>query len=334
MASNSKDEIERIASLGIPVSEEEARVILGSTSAADFKTLRRAYRALAGIAHPDRFVHDSKLSTHATLAMQVLNAAWEIVDGLHAVGALGNAGARGGQRSTSHAASAWGPVIRMSRNDECDLCGSWPARAMTIRSITSVLIFFSPGKYDGTVCRSCGTSLFRNALRRTMIGGWWGIGTIALPFYFIAFVMSHSTLKAMRPPAFRDINVAAPFRSPVIPPKSPLKSVGPMLASGIAILVILWIVVGSATSSPQPTTNQDQPLQQPAVTQPAQDQSDYIRAGQCFNDSGASKVEPVNCADPHDYLVTTVVSSASACAETDDISITIDIEVACAVRTN
>ncbi|MCX6391364.1 MAG: J domain-containing protein [Actinobacteria bacterium] len=316
-----KSDLTRIIGLGIPSTESQARAILGATGTADYRTLRKAYRRLAGEAHPDRFANDPSLTTQATQAMQVINAAWEIIDGLHGIGALGSSPSQEAPRTSGTRSSQWNPTMRVPRADECDLCGSWPAQHVHIRSLTTVLIWFSPGNYQGTVCRSCGTALFRNALRRTMIGGWWGIATIATPIYFLLLLGAHSKLKSMRPPAFRDVNVAAPFRSPVVPPKSPLKSFGPMLMTGVALFITLWFIYNIATA-PTPSTTSDSPSQSDTIT-------GAVTIGTCFRAAGSEMVNQVDCSEPHNYIVTSTGTNSLDCPATGAGYVSTDPGVAC-----
>ena len=316
-----ESDLKRIIGLGIPSTESQARAVLGASTAAEYRALRKAYRQLAGEAHPDRFASDASLTSQATQAMQIINAAWEIIDGLHGIGALGSSPTQEAPRTSEARASQWNPTMRVPRDDECDLCGSWPAQHVHIRSLTTVLIWFSPGNYKGTVCRSCGTALVRNSLRRTMIGGWWGIATIATPIYFLMLLGVHSKLKSMRPPAFRDINVAAPFRSPVMPPKSPLKSVGPLLMTGVALLAICWFIYGIASAPSSNTTSDTPPSTSPVAG--------AVTVGTCFRAVGSTMLDQVDCSESHNYIVTSISTTSADCPATGAGWTSADTGVAC-----
>ena len=318
--------LDEVIACGIPSNETDARHILGVTDSADYRTIRKAYRGLAGQIHPDRFADDPSQSAQATEAMQIVNAAWEIIEALHKIGSLGRSQQKSRSGRTSRA-NRWQAVARAPNADECDLCGSWPAKPVRIRSLSTILIWFSPGKFDGTTCQSCGTALLWNALRRTMIGGWWGIATIATPIYLLTHLNMYLELSSMSPPSFRDVNVATPFRGPVTPPRNPLKSVGPLLATGIAVFIFGWFVYTSATT---PTSSQRPSGDARTQTTPADDTfTPSISVGSCMRDSGVDMVARADCSGDHDYVVDAIVRSPEACPASTQYAANVGAEIAC-----
>jgi transposase-like protein len=67
-------------------------------------------------------------------------------------------------------------VTRASSNGlHCAVCGRAPALAVSLRSVTGIVIAFRMRRVQGTFCRDCGTAVARRTLNRTLLSGWWGL---------------------------------------------------------------------------------------------------------------------------------------------------------------
>ncbi|WP_406476108.1 hypothetical protein [Streptomyces sp. NBC_01615] len=63
----------------------------------------------------------------------------------------------------------------------CRICAAQPARDMTIRQHTGLLVAMRFSKMEGPFCRSCATAIHREMTTKTLAGGWWS------PVSLIAF---------------------------------------------------------------------------------------------------------------------------------------------------
>ncbi|WP_330305613.1 MULTISPECIES: hypothetical protein [unclassified Streptomyces] len=66
-------------------------------------------------------------------------------------------------------------------NPACRICAAQPARDMTIRQHTGLLVAMRFSKMEGPFCRSCATAIHREMTTKTLAGGWWS------PVSLIAF---------------------------------------------------------------------------------------------------------------------------------------------------
>ena len=104
--------------------------------------------------------------------MAQLNQAWDLV----------RPRLEGGQQAHTPPVEWYQPAStptvqpqRPPRWGECDLCGHAPATPMRQRRITGALLFWRQGTLEMDLCRTCGTTFFRESQAHCMTKGWWGV---------------------------------------------------------------------------------------------------------------------------------------------------------------
>lgn len=259
------------------LSETMAREILGVSSGADYKEIKKAHRTLVGLFHPDRADSDAESQAKAHVAMTRINEAWSVIEKRQNEGILGSASSVEGEKTFTN---TWNFSNRRPNKSECSLCGSTPAQHFHIRGVVSALLAIGWPNYEGTLCKSCALAVNRNILRTTMTRGWWGIGIFVIPFLLLDSVFQSRKIRKMREPAFRDLRVITPYDLPLRAQKNPLRQLTPM-ASSIAALTI---VIAFVTSTIYQSANQ------PAVSSPLQT---------CWSGANSNNsVSPLDCSDP------------------------------------
>lgn len=269
-----------------------AHAVLGVEPETPLDEVKRRYRMRAQMLHPDRQVERPELANEAARAMSELNEAWNVISSAE------NDGTRGRAPGMSRVDSE--DNRRLPFEGECDMCGSAPARRVTLRSITGLILLWRSRKTSLDLCRTCGTSAFREIQSETLIKGWWGI--IAIYANVVVALMNvfawrgHQT--GLPAPQRRDPDVVAPF-PPGLGLAGPVFKRPPvLLASGAAIIgYALLITAGSANdnSTPDPTA-------------PIRDSGSSI--GTCLDVNGGI----ADCSGPAArYQITEQVPAASYC---------------------
>ncbi|MCX5287133.1 MULTISPECIES: hypothetical protein [unclassified Streptomyces] len=77
------------------------------------------------------------------------------------------------QGHTPGYAPASGPV--------CRICGAGPAKNITVRQHTGMVLAMRFSKMEGPLCRSCGVAIHRDMTTKTLAGGWWS--PVSLVFF-------------------------------------------------------------------------------------------------------------------------------------------------------
>ncbi|WBB68147.1 hypothetical protein [Micromonospora sp. WMMD812] len=109
------------------------------------------------------------------------------------------------------------------------------------QSVTSVVILYIVSSHRGWMCRSCGLAMFRHHTNRSLLGGWWGIGVIAIPIFLLFDRVRLRRVLRLDPPRPTP-GVAAHSPVPLDPGKPVLARPGGILA--IVLLTLLVVVVG------------------------------------------------------------------------------------------
>jgi hypothetical protein len=116
-----------------------------------------------------------------------------------------------GETSTSSATSSASPVDAATPiRPACQLCGRDPAVKATFRKATGLVIIHRTRTWRGSYCRDCGLTLYRNAQRATLIGGWWGLFSLLLftPFTLVANAVNGQKVKKLPTPIALEQNAA------------------------------------------------------------------------------------------------------------------------------
>lgn len=230
------------------MNESEAREILGLAPSANFRAAKSAYRNLVRIHHPDRAGSDPAAQRRASETMSRINAAWEYLEQREKSGIFGSADTAS---SNSYSYQTW-IKVRARKPDECELCGSSPAKRIDVRGLQQIIFRYALIGYKGVLCKSCAQSAGREALRTTLLQGWWGLFWFVNYYFVISLLIKLSLVSRMKAPAFRDIRVAAPFDIPLFPGKNPLRQPAPLVfLIGASLLLVSSIFSngGTATNS-------------------------------------------------------------------------------------
>jgi hypothetical protein len=177
----------------------------------------------------------------------------------------------------------------------CRMCGSQPAIPVKFRQHTGMLVLMRFGRYEGPFCRDCGLHVFRRATGHTLLAGSWGWGS-----FFITPVTILINLFRRGKVA----RLAAPVPLPGGPrPADPGKPLYQRfaIAGVLAPLLVVgaFIAIGSSSGSG--------------------DGSGPI--GRCVQvEPDGQHVSLVDCGQPHEGVVTKVVSRPEDCpADATDV---------------
>lgn len=290
------------------MNELDARAILGVSETATFKEIKTAYRSLVRVYHPDRAGSDAESQAKATQVMGRINEAWNAIESRESNGVLGSKDYSSSTRSES---TNWSVSRRKTNSKECELCGSTPAKKFSLKGNRVFITSLQRIGYNGILCKSCALAFGREALRQTMLAGWWGIWFFLSPFVIIYLAIQLFQVNRMPEPQYRDARVITPFDVPMASQPSPLKQPGPMLVSGLAISVILSLMF----SNPSPYTDYSE------VDVPVATQTKF-----CWTQGDASgNVQNVDCSDVTAYYREVAkVSDPSLCPATAPIYLTAD----------
>lgn len=241
------------------MNELQAREILGVSVTATFKEIKKAHRGLVNIFHPDRAARDVESQRKATDSMSRINLAWSIIEERQNSGVLGKEDA---YSNSSAASSSWQFNPRRPGKNECGICGSAPAEFLTIKGVVVLLIGIGWPGYQGILCKSCAKAFARDALRTTMMRGWWGVWFFLTPFFIAYLVITLGKISRMKEPTYRDFRVVTPYDMPVSSRPNPfkdLKALGAMSGGIIAVVVVL-IISGNSSSPTSGGGSQSTPV--------------------------------------------------------------------------
>ena len=226
------------------MNESMAREILGLAPSANFRAAKAAYRNLVRIHHPDRAGSDPAAQSRASETMSRINEAWEYLEQREKSGLFGTADS---STSNSYSSQVW-IKVRARRPDECELCGSAPAKSIDVRGLQQIIFRYALIGYKGVLCKSCAQSAGREALRTTLLQGWWGLLWFINYYFVISLLAKLIAIARMKSPTFRDVRVLAPFDIPLFPGKSPLRQPAPLVfLIGASLLLVSSIFSSSNT---------------------------------------------------------------------------------------
>ena len=292
------------------MNELDARAVLGVSEKATFKEIKSAYRSLVRVYHPDRAGSDAESQAKATQVMGRITEAWATIESREQSGLLGTTDYSSSSQSET---SNWSVSRRRPTSNECELCGSTPAQKFSLKGNRVFITSLQRIGYDGVLCKSCALAFGREALRQTMLFGWWGIWFFLSPFVIAYLGIQLIQVNRMLEPQYRDARVSTPFDVPMASQPSPLKQPGPLAVTGLAMAVILALMF----SNPSPSSNYDN------VDIPSTTQTMY-----CWTQGDASgNVQNVDCADSSAYYrEVTKVFDPSQCPATASIYLAADAQ--------
>ncbi len=298
----------------------EARAILGISSSATIAGARKAHRDLAKIFHPDRHSAGSEEDARrANRAMAQINQALDVLKDFDKSGTYQS------DRNTDFSYAAGFTHARQAHMNECHLCGFQPASPSTFRAYAGFLIWVTSRKFEGSFCRSCAQTLFREAQSMNLTRGWWGLSIFPMTFALVANIINWVHIRNIGNPSSRDSSVVTllTYPAPIAQPVFLRPSV--WIASVVA-LVILVVWFGSALAPPQPATSTTASTV-PLPNIPAPNAEEVLRRvltekaydpGSCWTSAdNAGMIAPVFCSDvTAEYEVSVVVGNEMDCPNT------------------
>lgn len=136
------------------------------------------------------------------------------------------------------------PVGRPLRSDECQLCASSPAARITLRRETGMVILRHRRRLDGRYCRSCGLSLFREMMDKTLVAGWWAPISFFVNWYTIGRNLgARITIGRLEEPV-PNRGTRAPMVEPLDSGPPLYRRVGPWVAAAVAAAFVALLAVG------------------------------------------------------------------------------------------
>ncbi|MHC3469014.1 hypothetical protein ACYF6T_09890 [Streptomyces sp. 7R007] len=120
----------------------------------------------------------------------------------------------------------------------CRICGAFPAREITIRRHTGLLVALRWGKVEGPLCRSCGVAVHREMTTHTLAAGWWSpVSLLAAPLTLLWNLFVHFRLARFPQPSPSPTGVVLDPGKPVF--HRPLAYV-PLLLPVLWLALYVW----------------------------------------------------------------------------------------------
>ncbi len=255
--------------------ERDAREILGVNSSTSYADIKKRYRQLAKVIHPDNARIDAADKEQATIAMSKVNEAWETIESRQKSGLLGLSEMESSQFSTQS---------RMPNSTECYICGFTPAIYFKAPSVSSFIIWGQVRGFEGVACKNCGITMSRLAMRDSMRKGWWGLGILSMPWVIYSWMRNENKFRKLGKPENRDALIVSmlPYPSPI--ERNPLKDPLSVMATMVAAVLIV-----SAILQPSPNSQGTGGV----------DSSQFGLPGTCYSmDSVKQTVGLTDCSNP------------------------------------
>lgn len=248
--------------------EAEARATLMVDAHADFDDIRRAHRVMVRLLHPDRA--GDALMQDASDALVRINLAWEVLQGRHRDGLLGQAEPAAAGVPAAHAdaptsagidpqtvpvmtVSRWQVTAREPQGTACRLCGCSPVMDLNAVEVRSWLLAWRRVRYHGAYCRDCGTTLRRQVAQGLLTRGLWGAALPVSLWYLLVLFVAQVRLSGVPRAQFREINMAVPYRAPLPAGRPVWKRDATLIVATVAValdVVAVAAVVGLVSGHP------------------------------------------------------------------------------------
>lgn len=207
--------------------DSTARRVLGIGASATREQARAAYKRRAKILHPDRHATTSDAARRdAERAMAELNEAWRAL--------------------RSDSVPTGDDRAAPPRQRGCEICGHLPAVWIDIRALTALVILHSTDRYAATLCKHCGTAIWRDVQARTLTLGWWGVPAL---FVNLAVLVNNRgygvALRELAPPTTRVTGSPAPMSAPMALTKPVAARVLPWVATISVVATIMLVVLAA-----------------------------------------------------------------------------------------
>lgn len=214
--------------------EKDAREILGVTMSSSYAEIRKRYRQLAKVMHPDNVRIEEADKGQAGVAMSKINQAWEKIESRHKSGLLGTLETEPSQFSNE---------TRTPNSAECFICGFTPATYFKAPSVSSFIIWGHTRGFEGIACKNCGLSMSRLAMGVSMRTGWWGLGVLYMPWVIISWLRNENKFRRLGEPEKRNPNIISILSYPSPLARNPLKDPLGVIASLVALVLLISIVL-------------------------------------------------------------------------------------------
>ncbi|GAA1570126.1 hypothetical protein GCM10009789_24610 [Kribbella sancticallisti] len=129
---------------------------------------------------------------------------------------------------------------------QCRFCGAVPAVPATVRGHVGLIVVMRFLKLEGPFCKTCGVATIREMTSKSMLQGWWGIGSaIVNPITMLVNLGTYSKFKNLPEPA-----PGMPGR-PMEPGKPLFKrpAVFGLLVPVAVIALLVWANTGKPSSA-------------------------------------------------------------------------------------
>ena len=293
---------------------------LGVARGASDEVIRSAYRALARKCHPDLHGQSSpQVQAANSRKMAEISEAYEVLSHPSARAAYDRELDGYGYSDSSYSSSRPPPPPQWPRPnaDQCEYCGSGPAKRVRLRRNVGLLLTRRRFGGDITLCRSCGLALFRQFQNSTLAKGWWG----PISFFInIGCVLGNSFAWLL----IATLDEPSPPLSPVDVPLSHPMPKGPLLIqrAGVWIAVVLFFFLASKIDGNDAQIPQVPAFDYSYVTTttsvPDTPVTPYPVAGECVAARGKFITKIVNCASPHFAVILKLAKSPEQCPKFTD----------------
>lgn len=128
----------------------------------------------------------------------------------------------------------------------CSICGGYPAVHVSFRAVVVIVIGMAAQTRADWFCRECGTAVFREQTKYTLVAGWWGIPAPATVVFLLLNLSERGKLQQL--PAPRHLPVppegAGPRYGRPLPPGRPVRSSPALVVPVLLVALLLFLCVG------------------------------------------------------------------------------------------
>ncbi|AEV85821.1 hypothetical protein ACWT_4802 [Actinoplanes sp. SE50] len=124
----------------------------------------------------------------------------------------------------------------------CRICHRAPAAEVTFHGHEGMIVLMRFSRVHGPFCRECGLAAYRDITGRTLLRGWWGLGS----FFVTAGVLVLNTVRRARIAALPEADRPANDRT--LDPGKPLLDRPAAYGLLVPALLIIYVAFSTARS--------------------------------------------------------------------------------------